>query len=598
MAITNSLNSKWSPLARFHHWRLRHISERRFVLLLSIVVGIIAGIGATVVKKSVWLTHQLVNHLISHADQNYVFVVLPFLGLFLTVVIVQYIIRRPVRHGIPNVLYSIAKRKGVLSRHNLFSSVLTSALTVGFGGSVGLEGPCVATGAAYGSWLSRTFHLSYHNTILLLISASAGAMGAIFKAPIAAIVFAVEIMMVDLTAYSLIPLLLSSSSAVVTSYIFMGQNVLYPVDVRVSFVLNDLPYYVGMGIFTGLVSGYFTRMYMFIANFMASIGSFWKRLLIGSGILGVLIFLFPSFYGEGYEAINECLAGQTSYLFDNSLFYNWQGQFWVVLLLLLGVVFCKILATSFTFGAGGVGGIFAPTLFTGANTGMFFVLLLNHLGVHTLDRSNFALLGMCGLIAGVLQAPLTGIFLIADISGGYQLFIPLMITSAFAFLTVKIFSPNSVYHYQLAQRKELFTHDQDKNILQMMEVSKLVETDFVTLHPEATLRDLTQAISESHRDLFPVVDEKGYLKGMVKMDDIRHLIFKQGLYDRIKLKDLMYLPEDYISPLDSMDQVVGKFERSGRYNIAVMDQGKYIGFISKARVFSFYRKRMSDFSHD
>ncbi len=585
-------------IVRFHRWRLRHLSERNFVVLLSVIVGVIAGICATIIKKSVWLTQGLLHRTINQEVQNYIYFILPFIGIFLSVLVVRYIIRKPVRHGIPNVLYSISRKEGELSRHNLISSIITSAFTVGFGGSVGLEGPTVATGAAYGSWLSRVFRLSYKHTVLMLACASAGAMAAIFKAPIAAIVFAVEVIMIDLTTFSMVPLLLASSSGVVTSYFFMGQNVLYPFKVETSFVIADLPFYILLGVLAGLVSAYFTKIYIWIAGIFEKINSVWTRLLVGGFSIGLLIFLFPALYGEGYESINHCLDGDLEYLFNNSVFYGLKENIWVMLILILTIILLKVVATSLTFGAGGIGGVFAPTLFTGVNTGMLFALIVNRFGIFTVDKNNFALIGMSGLIAGVLQAPLTGIFLIADISGGYQLFVPLMITATFSYVTTKAFSPNSVYHFQLAQRKELMTHDQDKNVLQMMKVKKLLETDFVTLQPDATLRDLTEAISVAHRNLFPIVDKDGYLKGMVKMDDIRHLIFKTELYDNVKVKDLMYHPEHYISTEDSMDQVVEKFESSGRYNIAVIDEGKYIGFISRARVFSFYRKTMSDFSHD
>ncbi|MCW0484343.1 chloride channel protein [Gaoshiqia sediminis] len=583
---------------RFHRWRLRNLSERNFIVVLSVAIGVMVGIAATVIKNTVWFIQRLINRAINPEDYNSLYVVLPFVGIFLTVLFVKFVIRKPVRPGIPNVLHSISKRRGELSKHNLFSSIVASAITVGFGGSVGLEGPTVVTGAAYGSWLSKFFRLNYRYTILMLACAAAAAMAAIFKAPIAAIVFAVEVIMIELTTFSLVPLLLASSSAVVTSYFFMGHDVLYPFKVESTFEIADLPYYILLGIVAGLISAYFTKIYIFISDLFERMTSLWNRLLIGGLLLGALIFLFPALFGEGYESINSCLKGDVGYLFEKSIFFQWKESMLITFAILIAIILLKVAATAITFGGGGVGGIFAPTLFIGVNTGMLFALVVDKIGIQQIDKNNFALIGMSGLIAGVLQAPLTGIFLIADISGGYQLFVPLMITATFSYLTVKAFAPNSVYHFQLAQRRELMTHDKDKNVMQMMEVSKLVETDFVTLHPEASLRDLTNAISTAHRNLFPIVDENGYLKGMVKMDDIRHLIFKQELYDKVRVRDLMYHPEHYISTDDSMEQVVEKFESSGRYNIAVIDNGKYIGFISRARVFSSYRKTMSDFSHE
>jgi CIC family chloride channel protein len=322
-----------------------------------------------------------------------------------------------------------------------------------------------------------------------------------------------------------------------------------------------------------------------------------NRLLLGGTSLGILIFFFPSLYGEGYEGINSCLTGNLDFLFNNSLFYVLKDQIWAVFMLLALVIIFKIMATSITFGSGGVGGIFAPTLFMGVNTGMLFAMIVNLLGIRQINTNNFALIGMAGLIAGVLHAPLTGIFLIADISGGYKLFVPLMITATFAYIIVRTFTPYSVYHFQLARRKELLTHDKDANVLQLLEVRKLIESDFEKLSPSATLRDLTEAISRNHRNLFPVIDEEGKMVGMLKMDDVRNMIFHHELYDKVKIKDIMYMPENYIDINDSMDAVAKKFEKSGSYNLVVLDDGKYLGFISRARVFTNYRKQIIDVSH-
>jgi CIC family chloride channel protein len=422
-------------------------------------------------------------------------------------------------------------------------------------------------------------------------------MAAIFKAPIAAIVFAVEVIMIDLTVFSLVPLLLSSATAVVISYFFLGQDVLYPFEVKEMFVLGDLPYYVALGILTGFVSVYFIKVYLYFSDIFDQIKKSRNRLLLGGISLGILIFLFPSLYGEGYEGINACLAGNLDFLFNNSLFYVLKDQLWAVFMLLAFVIIFKIMATSITFGSGGVGGIFAPTLFMGVNTGMLFSMLVNLSGIRQINTNNFALIGMAGLIAGVLHAPLTGIFLIADISGGYKLFVPLMVTATFAFIIVRTFTPYSVYHFQLARRKQLLTHDKDANVLQLLEVRKLIEDDFEKLSPDSTLRDLTEAISRNHRNLFPVVGDDGILMGMLKMDDVRTMIFNHELYDKVKIKDIMYKPENFIDVNDSMDVVANKFESSGSYNLVVLEDGKYLGYISRARVFTNYRKQIIDVSH-
>lgn len=584
-------------MARFHRWRLKNMSERSFITALSFIVGILSGLSAVIIKNTVRLTQSLLNNLMSNEVHNYIYFALPIIGIFITVVIIKYVIQHQVRHGIPTVLYSISKQKARIRNHNLYSSIVTSTLTVGFGGSVGLEGPTVATGTAWGAWMAKFFRMNYRDSILILASACAGALAAIFKAPIAAIVFAVEVIMIDLTVFSLVPLLLSSATAVVVSYLFLGQNVLYPFEVTQAFVIADLPYYVVLGILTGFVSVYFIKMYLFISNIFDKMSRARNRLLLGGLVLGLLIFLFPSLYGEGYNAINQCLAGNTEYLFNNSLFFNLREDFWIALVLIGTVIVFKVIATSITFGAGGVGGMFAPTLFTGVNTGMLFAQLVNLTGIRQLNSNNFALIGMAGLIAGVLHAPLTGIFLIADISGGYKLFVPLMVTATFAYIIVRAFTPASIYHVQLARRKELLTHDKDANALQMLKVRKLIETDFEVLSPDALLRDLTEAISRNHRNLFPVVDKEGYMVGMVKMDDVRDIIFHHDLYDKIKISELMYMPEDFIQPDDTMEVVANKFEASGRYNIAVIENGKYLGFISRARVFTNYRKQIMDVSH-
>jgi CIC family chloride channel protein len=586
-------------LEQFHQWRIKNLSTRTFVIILSIITGIASGFVAVIIKNAVKFMHNMLNIFFNEEVQNYMYFIYPLVGISLATLFIKYILRKPVRHGIPNVLFGISKRKGFISLHNTFSSIITSAFTVGFGGSVGLEGPTVTTGAAIGSQLSKFFRLEYKYVVLILSCACAGSMAAIFKAPIAGIVFAVEVIMIDLTTFSLIPLLLASASAVMTSYLFLGMDVLYPFEVKSTFVLAELPFYIVLGILCGIVSGYFTYSYIKIEKLFSKLQKKRNRLLIGGLSLGAIIFIFPSLYGEGYEAINSGLAGNLDYLFKGSFFVPFQDNLFVILLLLILIVLFKVVATSATFGAGGVGGIFAPTLFTGVNTGLFFAIFSKRvLGFTQINTNNFALIGMGGLIAGVLHAPLTGIFLIADISGGYKLFVPLMITASFSYITVKAFSANSVYTIQLAQRKQLVTHHKDKQVLSIMSAYDLIETDFVILHPKDKLRQLVEAISVSHRNLFPVVDNNGIMVGMVKMDDVRHIIFKQDVYDKITLKELMYMPEHWISPRDSMEVVAEKFENSNRYNLAVIEDGKYKGFISRAKVFSRYRKYVKNFSHD
>lgn len=581
-------------LSDFLEWRKQKISDRQFILFLSVIIGLAVGFAAVIIKN---LVHLIQSFCEGFANQygTTLFIVYPSIGILITVLFVKYINKNPVRHGIPSVLFSISKNNGVIKRHNLYSSIITSALTVGFGGSVGLEGPTVATGAAIGSNIGQLFKLDYKQIVLLLGCASAGAMAAIFKAPITAIVFALEVIMLDLTMAAIVPLLISSATAALTSYFFMGQNYLYSFEIKEHFILSDTPFYILFGVFCGLISLYFTRVYKFLTGWFERIDNYMRRLIIGGIFLGILIFFIPSLYGEGYEVINKSLHGNFSFLFESTLYENYQGSILAVLIIISLIVLTKAFATTITFGSGGVGGIFAPTLFLGANTGLLFSKVLETIGF-SLSESNFALAGMAGLISGVIHAPLTAIFLIAEITGGYNLFMPLMIVATISFATIRIFETNSVYTFQLAKRGELMTHHKDKAVLMRLNLKELIETDFHTIHPDATLGDLVQVVSKSHRNIFPVVDKDGIFKGIVKLDSIRDIMFRPEQYDIVYVKDIMFMPDHIIDPRDLMEDVARKFQESGRFNIAVIENGKYLGFISRAKLFSSYRKMLSEFS--
>lgn len=567
-------------------------------MILSVIIGLAAGFAAVIIKNSVHFIQEILHSGITEEFHKYWYFAFPLVGILLAVIITKFVIRRRVGHGIPNVLYAISKSDGKIKSHNMFSSIITSALTVGFGGSVGLEGPTVSTGAAIGSNIGRLFHLNYKQTTLLLGCACTGAMASIFKAPIAAIVFALEVIMLDLKMSSLVPLLMASASAALTSYFFLGQDVLYPISITDTFHLNELPLYILLGILTGLVSVYFTRSYMFVGGFFEKISGTYQKLLVGGGLLGIIVFIFPALFGEGYEVINSCLSGDYSYVFNHSFFHEYQDSIIAAIILLSLLVVFKVIAASLTFGAGGVGGIFAPTLFMGANTGMLFATIVNHLGFKQISTSNFALIGMAGMIAGVLHAPLTAIFLIGDITAGYQLFMPLMITATISYATIKYFESNSVYTIQLAKRKHLMTHDKDKAVLSLMKVEKLLETNFKTVDENATLGDLVKIVSNSTRNIFPVIDTENNFRGIVILDDIRHIMFKPDMYENTYVRDLMFTPIVHVTPDDSMEDVAKKIHTTGRFNIVVLKDGKYLGFISRANVFSSYRRRLKHFSED
>jgi chloride channel protein, CIC family len=423
-------------------------------------------------------------------------------------------------------------------------------------------------------------------------------MAAIFKAPIAGIVFAFEVIMLDLTTASIIPILIAASTATITSYIFLGQDVIYPIDLKNNFIITDIPYYIALGIFTGLISVYFSRVFLSIGRFFEKIKGNIFRLTIGGSVLGLLILVFPSLYGDGYESVNQALNGNLNYLFENSFFESYSQSALISILLLLALVLLKVFASSATFGAGGVGGIFAPTLFIGANSGLLFASLIKYSGIGEVSKSNFALVGMAGLLAGVLHAPLTGLFLIAEITGGYALFLPLMITATLAYATVKFFDSNSVYTAQLAKNNELLTHHADKNALVMMKVENLIETNFKTVDKDATLGELVKVIADSVRNIFPVVDENNYFIGVVNLDDIRQVIFQHELYDKITVNELMTVPSAHVTPDDSMEEVAKKIQQSGRFNIVVLKDGQYLGFVSRANVFLNYRKILKSISAD
>lgn len=589
---------KNSLLKRFLIWRIRHISDKQFILILSFIIGILGGLSAVVIKNSVRLIKEMLTNVLTLEYHNYLYFAYPAIGILIALIYIKFIIKQHVGHGIPGVLFAISKTNGIIKRHNIFSSIITSTFTVGFGGSVGLEGPTVATGAAFGSSLGQMLHLNYRQIITLLALASAAAMAAIFKAPIAAVVFAVEVIMIDLTAASIVPLLIASVTGVLTSYFFLGQAVLYPFEIKEGFVISNFPYFIILGILTGLVSVYFTRIYMFIEVIFLRIKSWVTRWIIGGLIIGVLIFLFPALYGEGYEAINSALHGDISSLYDKSPFYSLKDNIWVIFLLFILIILFKAVATTITFSAGGIGGIFAPTLFTGAFAGLFFAKLFNYFELGTVSEANFALVGMGGLIAGVLHAPLTAIFLIAEITSGYELFVPLMITAAISYATTRIFTPNSVYTHQLAKRGELITHHKDKAVLSMMKVEKLIETNFKSINPDAKLGDLIKLISESSRNIFPVVDDEKNFMGIIRLDDIRSIMFRPELYEDTSVRQLMIMPPETVNPNDSMEIVAKKFQQTGKFNLAVVKNGKYLGFVSRARIFSRYRHLLKQLSED
>lgn len=585
---------KW--VDQFNAWRKEHLTDRRFLLLISIPTGFLAGLAAVVIKKLAHGIRDLV--LIVHFEySDLLYFVYPAIGILLTILFCKFILKKNVGHGIPGILYALAKNKGKVDKSSMWSSIITSSLTVGFGGSVGLEGPSVSTGASIGSNIGQLLKLDYRHTVLLIGMGGAAAVAAIFQAPITGVVFALEVLMIDLSLNALVPIIVSSFTAILTSYLFLGQTVEYPTTISEGFIPANAIFYIGLGVFAGLVSAYFLRVTFNVEKRFKQVESPWKRFFVGATLLGLLIYLFPALYGEGYEAINSALRGDYSPIFGNPFFARFKGIDWVTLLLFAGIILLKAFATAFTFGAGGVGGTFAPALFLGAFSGLFFALTMNYLGIANLDPAKFALVGMSGLVAGMLHAPLTGIFLIAEITNGYALIVPLMIVSALAYAVNRLFFSYSVYTNSVAEQGVEVTHNKDKSILNMMVVNQLIETNFSTIDPNCTFSDLLPLISSSKRNIFPVVDKHGVFCGHVLFDDIRSILFDESYYDK-SIQDFAVLPNYTINPEEPMAKIVKKFEEYGKYNIPVIKNGKYLGYMSRANVFSAYRNMLSEISED
>ncbi|WP_205461961.1 chloride channel protein [Mangrovibacterium lignilyticum] len=574
------------------------MADSKKVYWLSLLIGVVCGTAALLLKNLIHLLGETLVGNLRSSDESYLFLAFPLIGIAITVLIVKLLIKDDLGHGVSKVLGAISLNKGKLKGHHTFSSMITSTFTIGFGGSVGAEAPVVLTGSAIGSNLARLLNLSHAQTMLMLGCGATGAIAGIFKAPLAGIVFTLEVLMLDLTMASLIPLLISGISAAVLAYYFMGDEVLFKFELVNSFDATNVPFYLILGVFSGFISLYFTRMTMYLERRFKLLKKPLYKILVGGSILGLCIFLFPPLWGEGYHSIDKIFNGLGPDLLDNSLFFNLKDSQWFIVIFLLLLVFVKVIAMTATTAGGGVGGIFAPTLFVGAIGGYFVASFFNLILGLNLPIDNFALAGMGAMMAGVMHAPLLGIFLTAEITGGYQLFFPLIIAAIASYVTIMAFEPYSIYTKALARKGELVTHHKDKAVLHFMAVKELIETDFAVVSPDATLGDLTKVIAKSKRNLFPVVDEAGMMKGMIKMDDIRELIFNHDLYDQVYVKDLMYMPEHYISPRDTMLKVAGKFESSGRFNLAVLDDGKYLGFISRAKVFSNYRNFVRTLSHD
>ena len=589
-------------LQRLHEWRVEHVSEKMFMIILALIVGFFAAVAAFLLH---WIINQIVLLLTSSFDRthaNWLYLVYPVVGIYLTSLFVRYVVKDNISHGITRILYAISTNKSRLKSHNCWSSVIASAITIGFGGSVGAEAPIVLTGSAIGSNLGQLFHMDRKMLMTLVGCGAAGAIAGIFKAPIAGLVFTLEVLMIDMTMSALLPILVSCVTATVFTYIFRGDAALFSFHLDSEWSVQRLPACVCLGISCGLVSLYFIRT----MGFCEGIFSKFKdhphiKLAIGGTVLSLLIFLFPALYGEGYSSINLLLNGQTDADWDkilnNSLF---AGQGTLLIPYIALVLFTKVFATSATNGGGGCGGTFAPSLFIGCFTGFLFSRLwnINEIGVYVPEK-NFSLLGMAGVMSGVMHAPLTGIFLIAELTGGYSMFMPLMIVSVCAYLTIIIFEPHSIYGSRLAKQGKLLTHHTDHAVLTLMNLDSVIEKDYLSVTPDMELGQIVNKISRSHTSVLPVLDAGGMLLGEIDIAKIRNVLFRIELYHHFSASQLMIDPKARLSDATPMADVMRAFDRTGANWLPVFDAENHLkGYISRQRIYTMYRKMVADMSED
>lgn len=580
-------------------WREQHIKENTFLIILALVVGLICGFAALLLKM---LIHTIANALTVHMSQtsaNWLYLLYPMIGILLVTLFIKYIVKDNISHGVTRVLNSISQKKSRLKRHNMYSSLIASSVTIGFGGSVGAEGPIVYTGAAIGSNIGQAFRLSPRVLMLLIGCGAAAGIAGIFRAPIAGVLFTIEVLMIDLTGTTVLPLLVASITGATVAYVMEGYSAEFFFTQSEYYETSKIPYTILLGIFCGFVSLYFTRMMNVMETMFSKIKHRPVKIAVGGIILAGLIFLFPPLYGEGYDSINRLLDGDPSSIVNGTLFYFDRDSVWFIAIFIALIVLTKVFATSATNGAGGVGGTFAPSLYMGAMAGFLFAYVLNNLDIGIeISNKNFALMGMAGVMAGVMHAPLMAIFLTAEMTGGYDLFLPLLIVSVLSYMTIRIFEPYSIYTMRLAKRGELVTHEKDKAVLTLLKIDNVIENDFKTVRPEMSLKEMVDVIATSNRNLFAVTDSDDILIGIVLLDDIRNIMFRPDLYTKMHVHKFMTPPPAKIDVKDSMDTVMKKFDDTNAWNLPVVDDGKYVGFVSKSKIFNSYRRVLRHYSDD
>lgn len=581
-------------------WRERHFKESNFVIFLALVVGLLCGLAAQLLKFLIHLISSLLTAHINVTQANWVYLVYPVIGILLVTLFVKYVIKDNISHGVTKVLYAISRRKSRLKRKNMYASLVASSVTIGFGGSVGAEGPIVFTGAAIGSNVGQAFRLSPRILMILVGCGAAAGIAGIFRAPIAGMLFTLEVLMIDLSGATVMPLLISSITGATVAYVLEGYNAEFFFSQSEPYLTRKIPYTILLGVVCGFISLYFTRMMFMMETTFGKIREQWMKILIGGVILAGLIFVFPPLYGEGYGAISNLLDGDTSDIVSGTFFYVDRDNVWFIALFIGAVLLTKVFATSATNGAGGVGGTFAPSLFVGALCGFLFAYVLNHLTPDCgLSNKNFALMGMAGLMSGVMHAPLMAIFLTAEMTGGYDLFLPLLIVSTLSYMTIRIFEPYSIYTMRLAKKGDLLTHEKDKAVLTLLKIDNVIERDFREVHPEMTLKEVVDIIATSNRNLFPVTDSDGKLKGVVLLDDIRNIMFRPDLYRKMHVTRFMSMPPAKVVTTDPMEKVMDTFDKTNAWNLPVVDpDGLYVGFVSKSKIFNSYRRVLRHYTDD
>jgi chloride channel protein, CIC family len=580
-------------IIRFVGYFHESLTARQFFILSAVLVGISAGLAAILLKATVHYIRVQVEFYATNYEQFFLFSLFPLIGITAAVLYSRYILKGSPKKGAAEIVYAIAKQSSILPKSEMYSHIITSALTVGFGGSCGLESPIVSSGAAIGSNYAKTYRLSYKERTILLACGAASGIAAVFNAPIAGVLFAIEVLLADVTVSAFIPLIVAAASGALLSKIILREGVILSFSLQQDFNYHNVPFYIILGLLAGLLSLYYAQAFHYVENRMSAIGKPWVRVISGGLLLSLLLIFFPPLYGEGYETIKTLSNLHPGYLMQTSLLRDFLQNDWQILIFIAALVFLKALAAGITIGAGGNGGNFGPSLFMGAYLGFAFSRMINLLGLGRIPETNFTLVGMAGILSGIFHAPLTAIFLIAEITGGYSLMIPLMIVSSISILMTHFFQPLSMEGQHLSSKLKLSVEDRDKYLLSKLDLTDLIETTFLSIKPDEKLADLVQTISRSRRNTFPVVNEDGTLAGIIHLDNVRETIFRHELYNKVMVKELMTPPESTISPNDSLHTVLKKFDETNQWNLPILDKGRrYMGFLSKASILTKYRNEL------